>query len=301
MSTRHVRRSSCPERHMSNRRRKPAPPHFSAEQFFRRFKAVLSSAFPSVHQVPADEAPRGSSAPVTRRVRSRHIARHASKRRHRACVRSHRVQTRRRLKRAAKREPARRRAGNSTSSSDTSEGCCEGGRLESVTEGDRACQQAAAEAPSPGRGAGLHEDDARVPGLGGPIATLDQGPPVSPGMGGHPLAGRVRVSDDDGDAATPSAASTARTSPRCKATANEHGTSPSLANGEPRYWLTYRQAAEYCGWSVAYLRNLVSAGQIPVYGKPRVRRFRRDMLDLFLTDPDAAMRRFRSERTAHGS
>jgi excisionase family DNA binding protein len=66
-------------------------------------------------------------------------------------------------------------------------------------------------------------------------------------------------------------------------------------------WLTYRQAASYCSWSVPYLRNLVSAGQIPVYGKPRVRRFRRDMLDLFLTDPDAAMRRFRVERNPHGS
>jgi excisionase family DNA binding protein len=30
-------------------------------------------------------------------------------------------------------------------------------------------------------------------------------------------------------------------------------------------WLTYRQAAEYCGWSITYVRNLVSAGQIPVY------------------------------------
>ena len=48
-------------------------------------------------------------------------------------------------------------------------------------------------------------------------------------------------------------------------------------------------------------RNLVSAGQIPVYGKPRVRRFRRDMLDLFLTNPDAAMRKFRAERNSHGS
>jgi hypothetical protein len=69
----------------------------------------------------------------------------------------------------------------------------------------------------------------------------------------------------------------------------------------PRCWMTYRAAACYCGWSVAYLRNLVSAGQIPVYGKPRVRRFRRDMLDFFLTDPDAAMRRFRAERNPHGS
>jgi hypothetical protein len=54
------------------------------------------------------------------------------------------------------------------------------------------------------------------------------------------------------------------------------------------------------GWTVAHLRNRVSAGQIPVYGKPRVRRFRRDMLDKFLTDPDAAMRLFRAERNTHG-
>jgi hypothetical protein len=69
----------------------------------------------------------------------------------------------------------------------------------------------------------------------------------------------------------------------------------------PTPWLTYPEAAAYCGWSVGYLRNLVSARQVPVYGKPRVRRFRRDMLDLFLTDPDAAMRSFRAERNAHGS
>ena len=61
-------------------------------------------------------------------------------------------------------------------------------------------------------------------------------------------------------------------------------------------WLTYTQAASYTGWSVRYLRNLVSAGRIPVYGRLRVRRFRRDMLDLFLTNPDAAMRTFWSER-----
>jgi len=61
-------------------------------------------------------------------------------------------------------------------------------------------------------------------------------------------------------------------------------------------WLTYVQAASYTGWSVGHLRNLVSAGQIPVYGRPRVRRFRRDMLDLYVTDPDAAMRKFRLER-----
>ena len=61
-------------------------------------------------------------------------------------------------------------------------------------------------------------------------------------------------------------------------------------------WLTYAQAAFYTGWSVGHLRNLVSAGQIPVYGRSRVRRFRRDMLDLYVTDPDAAMRKFRLER-----
>jgi excisionase family DNA binding protein len=69
----------------------------------------------------------------------------------------------------------------------------------------------------------------------------------------------------------------------------------------PSPWLTYREAALYTGWSVGHLRNLVSAGQVPVYGKPRVRRFRRDMLDRFLDDPDAAMRLFRAERNTHGS
>ena len=61
-------------------------------------------------------------------------------------------------------------------------------------------------------------------------------------------------------------------------------------------WLTYVHAAAYTGWSIRHLRNLVSAGRIPVYGRPRVRRFRRDMLDLFLTNPDTAMRKFRLER-----
>ncbi len=66
-------------------------------------------------------------------------------------------------------------------------------------------------------------------------------------------------------------------------------------------WLTYAQAARYTGWSVRHLRNLVSAGQIPVYGRPRVRRFRRDMLDLYLTNPDMAMRRFSAEgNSSHG-
>ena len=66
-------------------------------------------------------------------------------------------------------------------------------------------------------------------------------------------------------------------------------------------WMTYAQTAAYTGWSVRYLRNLVSAGTIPVYGQPRSRRFRRDMVDLYLTDRDAAMRKFRLERSkTHG-
>ena len=65
---------------------------------------------------------------------------------------------------------------------------------------------------------------------------------------------------------------------------------------EPATWLTYAEASVYTGWSVGHLRNLVSAGQIPVYGRPRVRRFRRDMLDLYLTNPDMAMRAFLAER-----
>ncbi len=62
-------------------------------------------------------------------------------------------------------------------------------------------------------------------------------------------------------------------------------------------WLTYAQAARYTGWSVRYLRKLVSARQMPVYGRPRVRRFRRDMLDLDLTNPNMAMRTFLAEGT----
>lgn len=66
-------------------------------------------------------------------------------------------------------------------------------------------------------------------------------------------------------------------------------------------WLTYAQAVRHTGWSIRQLRNLVSGGRIPVYGRPRVRRFRRDMLDLYLTNPNMAMRKFLSERNEpHG-
>lgn len=61
-------------------------------------------------------------------------------------------------------------------------------------------------------------------------------------------------------------------------------------------WLTYAQAAEYTGLSVRTLRNLVSAGEVPVYGSARRRRFKASMLDYWLTDRDAAMRKFRLER-----
>ena len=83
---------------------------------------------------------------------------------------------------------------------------------------------------------------------------------------------------------------------------DEASDAPDVAvNPRPSPWMTYAQTAAYTGWSVRYLRNLVSAGAIPVYGQPRSRRFRRDMVDLYLTDRDAAMRKFRIERSkSHG-
>ncbi|MCK9462368.1 MAG: hypothetical protein M0R80_22310 [Proteobacteria bacterium] len=63
-------------------------------------------------------------------------------------------------------------------------------------------------------------------------------------------------------------------------------------------WMGYRAAAAYCGLSISYLRCLVSADAIPVYGPRRSRRFRRDMLDLYLTDREVAMRQFRRETEA---
>jgi len=61
-------------------------------------------------------------------------------------------------------------------------------------------------------------------------------------------------------------------------------------------WFNYEEAAAHCSWSVAHLRNLVSAGCIPVYGPPRRRRFRQDMLDMYMQDPAASMRKFRKEK-----
>jgi hypothetical protein len=76
------------------------------------------------------------------------------------------------------------------------------------------------------------------------------------------------------------------------------GRVPRTASGT--VWLNYEQAAEHTSYSVGHLRNLVSADQIPVYGPARSRRFRLDMLDLWLTDREAAMRKFQLERNSHG-
>lgn len=61
-------------------------------------------------------------------------------------------------------------------------------------------------------------------------------------------------------------------------------------------WLTYEGAAEYVSLSVKTLHSLVSARQIPVYGSRRRRRFRKDMLDMWLTNSALAMRKWAEER-----
>jgi excisionase family DNA binding protein len=63
----------------------------------------------------------------------------------------------------------------------------------------------------------------------------------------------------------------------------------------PTPWLTYKTAAAYLTLAEATLRSMVSAQRIPVYGGPRMRRFRVDMLDLWLTDRDLALRKWREE------
>lgn len=64
-------------------------------------------------------------------------------------------------------------------------------------------------------------------------------------------------------------------------------------------WLNYDEAAAYTRKAVGTLHKLVSARQIPVYGSRRARVFRRDMLDLWLTDPSLAMRRWEEEIGGH--
>ena len=74
---------------------------------------------------------------------------------------------------------------------------------------------------------------------------------------------------------------------------------PTLESLKDKEWFGYAEAAIYTGFSIGHLRNLVSADQIPHYDGARSRRFRRDMLDSWLTNRDAAMRKFRAEREAH--
>ena len=121
-----------------------------------------------------------------------------------------------------------------------------------------------------------------------------------------PERGRLASTDHDrfqGETNERSSRSASTAEARC---AHESSGAPAprgavpSAEGGPS-WLTYEQAARYAGWSVGHLRNLVSAGQIPVYGIRRRRRFLRDMLDTYLTDPDMAKRRFSAEgNSSHG-
>ena len=60
-------------------------------------------------------------------------------------------------------------------------------------------------------------------------------------------------------------------------------------------WLDYEQAAEYVRLAPGTLKNLVSARQIPVYGRRNRRVFRRDMLDLWLVNPGLALRKWEAE------
>jgi hypothetical protein len=69
-------------------------------------------------------------------------------------------------------------------------------------------------------------------------------------------------------------------------TAAEHVATP---------WLDYEKAAAYTLLTVRSLHTLVSSRQIPVYGSPRCRRFRKDMLDLWLINRPRAMRKWEEE------
>lgn len=64
-------------------------------------------------------------------------------------------------------------------------------------------------------------------------------------------------------------------------------------------WLNYAEAAQYTRKAVNTLQHLVSARQIPFYGSKRARVFRKDMLDLWLANPDLAMRKWEQE-VGHG-
>lgn len=77
--------------------------------------------------------------------------------------------------------------------------------------------------------------------------------------------------------------------------ANDTTVQPA-ANDNASPWLTYEQACEYLHVAKSTLFALVHDRKIPVYGSPRMRRFRRDMLDLWLVNRDLALRRWAEER-----
>lgn len=68
-----------------------------------------------------------------------------------------------------------------------------------------------------------------------------------------------------------------------------------IAAAQDTPWLTYDEAAQYTRLAPSTLHTLVSARQIPVYGSRRMRRFRRDMLDMWLVDRGSAMRKWAEE------
>jgi excisionase family DNA binding protein len=69
-----------------------------------------------------------------------------------------------------------------------------------------------------------------------------------------------------------------------------------VINPYPEYvWFSYSEAAKYLNLAEATLKCYVSAKQIPVYGRPHYRRFRRDMLDEWLIDADRTLRKWKIE------
>lgn len=73
--------------------------------------------------------------------------------------------------------------------------------------------------------------------------------------------------------------------------------SPKLDDRERVHtpWLNYEEAASYIRVALSTLQHHVSARQIPVYGTRRARKFRRDMLDLWLVNKPLALRKWHEE------
>ena len=78
--------------------------------------------------------------------------------------------------------------------------------------------------------------------------------------------------------------------------ANDNASRDVSANDNGSPWLTYEQAAAYLQLKPGTLRQMVSAAEIPVYGSSRMRRFRKDMLDLWMCNRDLAMRKWTEEK-----